>query len=147
MTDLPTVKHMSTVTALIEVVRMSIEHGNDDWFIEWCQTEKGFEVFSAHAIWRQGSTMAIRAINGQLYLDEAGPDMTAFEAVYETDGRAQAEKWLRARLVTSEGQQVDGRYGGYVQRVFYVPVGSKLEASRRRVPKNKRRETVRLMED
>lgn len=145
MADLPTVLHMSARDAMRRIIALSIEHGDDDEFIEWTVTTDGFEVFSTHALWRLGERLATDAANGELF-PEGGPDAVAFEGVYETHGRREAVKWIWARIVrVTPPRPEKGR--PIIQRVFYVPVGSKLEASRRRAPKTRRRETVRLMED
>jgi len=145
MAELPTVLHMAVRDAMRKVIALSIEHGDDQEFIDWTVETDGFEVFSRHALWRSSELLVVDAANGELF-PEGGADATAFDDVFETHGRREAGRWLRSRLVTSSLQQSPDGYGA-TQRVFYVPVGSKLEASRLRAPKTKHREMVRLMED
>lgn len=145
MTD--NVVHMTTKAALKEIMRLCIEHGDEDDFVARMEEEGGFEVFTRFALWRSMDRLTAEAANGELF-PPGTVDAAAFQRMYDIEGHSRARSWLAKRFKSTALAPVSGRRAdGNTTRVVYLAVGSKLEAAHRKPPKSKSRETVRLTED
>ena len=146
MTELPQLVHLETKQAIVKIIELSIQHGNDPEFVAAVEEAGGFTVFTNFALWRHLEVLTRRAGNGEVF-PPGSADEAAFMDVLDNYGHTMARRWLNKRLRTGELVPVTGRrWDGSTQTVMYVPVGSLLESRPHPRPPRRRRE-VRLTQE